>query len=153
MFPFNSLLLGANPGVEDAVLTIGKQTAIHSWWSTHSGTTVYDGWGYDGGADYHSYATNVGDLVPNQFYDGNLVLRTISSIIHSELQWMYFSLDGINIPDEDDTWVSVNINGTLYVRADATGYTASQNGGTHWWWAEPVRPYGQSGDVNITVNV
>lgn len=116
----------------------------------HPSTVYWDGFGYDGGADYYSYGTNVGSLGEDTYIDAGSNSRTVASIIWAEgTEFVLFSLDGTSIPDTDTTFVELKVRNTIYTRASRDGYTASRNGGTHWWWPDATNPWESESGTRI----
>jgi len=95
------------------------------------------------------------------FWDSRGVLRKIAALykVPYFFNTILFSLDGINIPDDDLTFKSITIDDTasskVHERSDAF-YFANTNGGTTWAWDDdfsgtpPTRRWG-TGNLTVTV--
>ena len=92
---------------------------------------------------YESYAgaSSFGSMDNDTYIDGSSTSRVIKGLCHKEPafedDWI-LSLDGTSITNSDATWLDVtwdDIAGTPRTvdrSVDATAYTASLNGSTHW---------------------
>lgn len=115
-----------------------------------------------GGADFMNNQT-MGSLSSTTFNDASGTSRTIRDLWWSEGQgeWRHpdvlaerpdhfypqsdkgvlcFSLNGTNIPNTDNTFGSLEINGISFDRNTAY-YSADSNGNTVWWWDLGCHPY------------
>jgi len=157
----NAISLGQfHGGVNNhlTTVTIGIMVAIYqtTYYYPNFGPTTnfYDGHGFDAGADLYYYGPNVGSIADATYFDGAGVERTIDSVIHTEAGFSVFSLLGINIPDSDDTFVSIMMDSSnVYVRGvyGAFGqYVPFANGGTHWYWDDSPGPDGWNGATSGT---
>ncbi len=103
------------------------------------------GRGVDNGSDYYSVTpSNWGSL---DSYD--LHGLTISAIYWSSFNAMYLSIAGGSIPDTDESWIDMTINGTVFLRSSRLAYVASRDGGSHWWIPHTGAPYGTSGNEDV----
>jgi hypothetical protein len=79
------------------------------------------------------------------YTDGASSLRTIKAVVYTEScsgsgddDIFYFSLDGTGLADTDVTWLDITWDNTAGTpttvdrSVDATLYTSSLNGSTHW---------------------
>lgn len=128
------------------------QDAFHDMAFTFVNTIVYHAYGYDGGADYFN-SSNFGSIGDATYTDFAGNTRTITSTYWTEHQVVYFTLSGAGIPNSDNTFKSISINGNVYNRADATYESGSPTGATTWWWESPaINPFGISGTIPFEVN-
>lgn len=104
------------------------------------------GRGMDNGSDYYTVTpSNWGSF---DSYD--LHGLTISAFYWSSFSSMYLSIAGGNIPDTDETFIDMTVNGNVFTRANRQNYVALRDGGSHWWFASvPSAPYGTSGSEDV----
>lgn len=95
------------------------------------------------------------------FWDSRGIDRNIAAVYHGPsrfegpLDLLAFSLIGTNIPNDDRTFYSIQVDdGTVSrtrLRSDAT-YDPDTNGGTTWYWAESFGfPFATSGTMTVTM--
>lgn len=117
--------------------------------STYTNTYYYSAFGFDAGSDYFAYGPGFGSISDGTYVDNLGNTRTIDSCYFVDgehepaaMDWVYFVLDGISIPNNNNTFYSIIIDGTEFLRSDA-GYLSSVDGGTGWEWGfDPNLPTG-----------
>ena len=80
-----------------------------------------------------------GSIEKNTFTDHSAVSRTIVQLAEATsfgADYLVLSLSGTSIPNTDSTFEELEVGGVTVIRSDAN-YTASYNGSTHWYWANP----------------
>ena len=112
-------------------------------------------YGYDNGIDYFGFAA-FGNIGNDTYTDGSSLSRTISAIYWTENcggtedQELYLNYDQTNVPDTDNSFVSIDYNGTNYARTGAN-QRISITGRTTWIWTEASQA--QSGTVAFKINL
>lgn len=117
--------------------------------TTTSPSTTYDvdAQGFDAGSDYYLNPTPFGSISDATFNDGSGIPRTIDSCYFIDQgtgnapfdKSLFFCLDSTSVPDTDETFQKLIIDGRTFVRADAQFYYPSQDGGSIWHW-ESITP-------------
>lgn len=126
--------------------------AVHDMQFTIMNTFTFYGFGYDGGADYFN-ATGFGSIGNPTFTDYAGNTRTITSTYWTGHGILLFTLSGASVPNSDNTFSSISIEGHVYNRANATYESGTPAGATTWWWESPtVNPFGQSGTKTFEVH-
>lgn len=154
-------LMALGGGGAQRTITLGTLNSVQ--YSHSTPTNIYfDAWGYDGGNDYYTYATNKGSLkldgvAEDTYVDGGSNTQTISAMYYTDVPngYFFFSLDTTSVANTDTTFVSIDANGTVYTRASGN-YVASKNGATHWWWSDSAPgTWGgsTSGTFDFTINI
>ncbi len=101
---------------------------------------AYYAYGADDGADYYGVSEG-GSIATNTYTDGGGNIRTITWLsTGGENNYALMSIDGINVPNNDDTFsrIIMDVGGTFertYFRANAT-YFGNINGASHWRWLD-----------------
>ena len=101
---------------------------------------------------YLTTGASFGSIDDDTYVDGTSTSRTIKGVVytescagHANSDDFHLSLDGINIGNNDNTWLDMTWDDTagtprtLTRLTDATSYTASLNGSTHW--RDQASPY------------
>ena len=135
----------ASGGTLAATITrASSKLASQTYTSKHSTWTVtWSAHGFDAGADYY-IEPGFGSI-----NDATIGGNTIASIYWADYQFLFFSLDGINVANTDQSFYSLKfVGGSTYLRSAAT-YVASKNGGTHWYWALAANPIGASQAIEV----
>jgi len=95
-----------------------------------------------------------GSIVKDSFVDGSGKSRVVK-----DMWWtkgvlgqgiLCFSLDGSFVPDDNDTFGILEINGQAFSRRDAF-YSPGENGNSTWWWELTNYQFGllgSSGNIN-----
>lgn len=136
---------------------VGSQLFLGSsnWGFNVVGWNWYDANGSSiGNAGFGSIASDV-------FLDGTGKQRTIRDMWWArgtglgtmKSSILCFSIDGRFVPNTNDTFGSIDINGQRYFREDAN-YSHDQNGNTTWWWNIGYSEYtalGNTGTVDWKV--
>lgn len=101
-----------------------------------------------------------GSIASDVFIDGTGKQRTIRDMwwargtgLGTNSSILCFSIDGRFVPNTNDTFGSIDINGQRYFRQDAN-YSHDQNGNTTWWWNIGYSEYtalGNTGTVDWKV--
>jgi hypothetical protein len=126
------------------------------WWTSYVWRTYEVGqlFGYDASGSegyYDDYfdasfqwireVSSFGSMGETTFIDRTSTTRTIVQLANNinvsgafpRADRLVLSLLGTSIPNDDDTFAELHINGTPLLRSDAS-YIASYSGGTHWTW-------------------
>lgn len=128
-------------------------------YATASGFDSYTtaGHGYDGGNDYYT-SSNVGSIGNDVWTDKTQTQRKVLAIYyspdlgfpggpHDSAEVTFFSVEGTNVPDTDDTWKDIQIQddgGTLrtITRASRGTYFPTVGSCSTWTWNTlPNRPF------------
>ena len=132
---------------------------------TSMGSAIYsadsvDEWrayGYTSGVDYLGLS-DFGTIGAATYTDGGSNSRTISAIYYTEAgapsndDNLHFCLNATSISNSDTTFVSIDYNGTNYLRSAAT-YTATTGSCSTWRWLN-INPNGPvSGTPALVVNI
>lgn len=119
------------------------------------GTAATQATGYDGGADPYSYGPGYGSIGTSNFYDGGLNARNCSMCAYVIGTYVgnnsiIFALDQTSVPDNNTTFVSIDINGLTLNRSARTGYQPSVGGTSYWFWNGVGQPF-TGGTVSFTI--
>jgi len=131
-------------------------TVASGFWTAISSLTSYFGYGYALGVDYLSLG-NFGSIGSATYTDGGSNSRTISGIYYTDgalgdSDDLFFCLNATSIGNTDTTFVSIDYNGTNYLRSAAT-YTATTGSCSTWRWLN-INPNGPvSGTPALVVNI
>lgn len=87
---------------------------------------------------YFAFGT-YGNLVPFLFEDNTGTTRSVRSLYTSDgSSSLRFEISGTSIPDSDDTFVNLTVDGNSYARSAATHSVGS----TYTYWVWPWGPLG-----------
>lgn len=127
----------------DTTVTSGRdvvyqetQTSETKHGGTNVTTTDFYAQGFDRGADYFTTIGDPGDqfgsIATHTYTDGSSTSREITACYWTEVgEEMFFSINGTSVPNTDETWIALEIDGVFYARA-GTGYWPSIGGASHW---------------------
>ncbi|MGV7235327.1 MAG: hypothetical protein ACQ9ET_03625, partial [Nitrosomonadaceae bacterium] len=145
---------GPAPPALDTTVTVGSTTYAASGTSS-----LWFAYGYALGVDYLAIA-NMGSIGSATYTDGGSNSRTVSAIYWtddspapgSDEDNLHFCLNAQSISNTDTTFVSIDYNGTNYLRSAAT-YTATTGSCSTWRWIN-INPNGPTGGtVAFKVNI
>jgi len=137
-------------------VTVGSeivdQFAFHDMAFTLINTITFYAFGYDGGVDYFN-ATGFGSMGNPTFTDYAGNTRTITSTYWTGHMGVIFTLSGASVPNSNNTFTFISIDGNIYNRADATYERGTPAGATTWRWSSPdFNPFGPSGTKTFEVH-
>lgn len=110
------------------------------------------GYGFDAGADPFNYGPGFGSISNDTYIDGGGNSRTVSSCYSvyvgiTDIWLLYFTLNEDTLPDTDETFHKIVIDGVERLRSDRAVKSSSLSGpGTYWRWD------GETGDLFIGAN-
>lgn len=108
----------------------------------------------DGTAVGYSVLQGIGSRSPTGYSDSAQVSRTVTECVvyagSAITTHFIFGLDGTSVPNNDQTFRELVVNGTVLSRA-AASYDSSENGDTWWTWDSGVPSVPGSGDITLTV--
>lgn len=122
---------GAVAAVSGLVTTITSAAQV-IFSSIHVGTLTAHG--FDAGPDYWGYAGSFGSIANDTYDDGSAISRTVSSCYWTDINTLSFALDTTFVPDTDNTFTEIEIDGVAFTRASASNYLNNNDGGTVWTW-------------------
>ena len=144
---------------EDQAMTMTVATEVIFSYTPSRTPFPVDVSGYDAASadDYYgTYNPTLGALDSGaDWFDTIAVDRNIVAFYWVESYaaqnaFLYLSVAGINVPNIEDTFYSVLVNSTEFLRTDAV-YIASRLGSTHWYWENILNPFGLAGSKTITM--
>jgi hypothetical protein len=62
-----------------------------------------------------------------------------------------FGIEGTSVPNNNNTFREIVVNGTVLNRAAADGYDSDELGNTWWSWVSGLPAIPDSGDITLTV--
>lgn len=153
----NAAQQGAGGGGLDTTVTVGSGVYDSVQTST-TGSIDYFAFGYASGVDRLSLS-NFGSIGTATYTDGGSNSRTVSGIYYTEVGGsasqddnLYLSLNATSIPNTAATFVSIDYNGTNYLRTAAT-YSGTLGSCSSWQWTN-INPNGPtSGTPAFKVNI
>lgn len=143
----------------NTTVTVGSATIfssnvhISAPYPTVSTHISYTGYGFDAGADYYNHSGSFGSIGTNHYVDVSGTSRTITSSYYSTAGMLYITMSGSSIPDTDNTFNHLVINGTSLARSGRYAYYSnSPSGNTTWQWSTG-NAFGTSGTVSFKVQI
>jgi hypothetical protein len=135
----------------------GVTRKIKKLWTIDSGgvarqvyqSTITTG---DNGSQYGYALGNYGAIGDGTYDDNVLSPQTIRIVLWDGIA-VQFWLNGANVPDTDDTFVSITLDGQEFTRASRTTYNGGQAGpATSWLWSSAYFPASTPTAVTLQIS-
>lgn len=128
----------------DTTVTSGTNPSIKTTTSSVNSKPVTNyiaGHGFDAGADM-LYSTTFGSIANGTYTDAGSNSRTLTACYWTETGTLYLQMSGGSIPDTDETFYAIEIDGIFFMRQRAF-YSGAEVAGTvsAWTWGTSVNPF------------
>lgn len=108
----------------------------------------------DGHSSGYSQFLALGSRSPTGYVDQISATRTVAEcVLHLQSggDSFIFGIEGTSVPNNNNTFREIVVNGTVLNRAAADGYDSDELGNTWWSWVSGLPAIPDSGDITLTV--